>query len=206
MRSIQLAGQAIFPEKIICIGRNYVAHIEELQNEIPDEMVIFLKPNSAIGDQLRSAHRGEPLHYETEIVYLVKNSQLAAVGLGLDLTKRQLQSTLKSKGLPWERAKAFDGSALFSDFIPLEDAEAPLELELTVDGHIRQSGGTQHMIHQPSDILAEVKNFMTLKDGDLIMTGTPKGVGPVLQGSHYHARLTHMGERLVDRSWTAEAC
>lgn len=205
MLSIKKGDEDIYPGKIVCIGRNYVAHIKELQNEVPDEMVIFLKPNSAIGDDLQSIHLCEPLHYETEIVYLVENNQLAAAGLGLDLTKRQLQSKLKSKGLPWERAKAFDGSALFSHFVPLEDSEAPLELELKVDGQTRQSGGTQQMIHQPSAILAEVTHFMTLNDGDLIMTGTPKGVGPVHPGSHYHARLTLMGEELVDKSWIAAA-
>ncbi len=108
-----LDGAAVTPSKIVCVGRNYVAHIEELGNEIPEQMVVFNKPNSAIGDTLY-ANLGEPLHYESELAFMVRAGQLAAVAFGLDLTRRELQSRLKHRGLPWERAKAFDGAALFS--------------------------------------------------------------------------------------------
>ena len=110
MNTIQLDSQPIAPSKIVCIGRNYLEHIRELGNETPDAMVIFNKPNSAISQTL-FALRDEPLHYEGEICFMVKQGELDALGFGLDLTKRELQSKLKSKGLPWERAKAFDAAA-----------------------------------------------------------------------------------------------
>jgi len=115
MRSISLDGKEIFPSKIVCIGRNYVAHIKELGNEIPKEPVIFLKPNSAISSNIQSS-KTEEIHFEGEISIMVRSGEVAAVGFGLDLTKRNVQSMLKTKGLPWERSKAFDGAAVFSDF------------------------------------------------------------------------------------------
>ena len=99
------------PTKVLCVGRNYVDHIEELNNAIPDAMVVFNKPCTSVTSSLSSFHQ-EALHYEAEICFIVENGQYSAVGLGLDLTKRELQSSLKAKGLPWERAKAFDGSAV----------------------------------------------------------------------------------------------
>ena len=109
MNTISVNGNTVQPSKILCVGRNYRAHIEELGNEIPDSMVVFNKPNSAISDTLYSDINNQPLHYESELAFTVKEGKLDAVGFGLDLTKRALQSTLKAKGLPWERAKAFDG-------------------------------------------------------------------------------------------------
>lgn len=204
MNTINLSGHLITPSKIICIGRNYVDHINELGNEIPADMVIFLKPNSAIGrNKIRSTHAGEPLHYETEIVYMIEGGQVAAVGLGLDLTKRMLQSNLKAKGLPWERAKAFNGSAVFSKFVQLPNPTGTLRLKLFVDGQLRQSGGTQQMISCPYDILTEVRTFLTLNDGDLIMTGTPKGVGQIQPGSSYRAQLLLGDDCLVEQTWLA---
>ena len=119
MYSVRLGDQRISPSKVLCIGRNYVEHIKELNNAIPEQMVVFNKPNTSITTTLTSFHQ-ESLHYETEICFLVENGKYSAVGLGLDLTKRELQSKLKAKGLPWERAKAFDGSAVFSRFVPLD--------------------------------------------------------------------------------------
>ena len=109
MHSVKLASEEFTPSKIVCVGRNYAEHIAELNNETPTSMVLFVKPNSAISQQLHAEHNGEALHYETELCFLIKNKQLAGVGLGLDLTKRSLQSALKEKGLPWERAKAATG-------------------------------------------------------------------------------------------------
>jgi 2-keto-4-pentenoate hydratase/2-oxohepta-3-ene-1,7-dioic acid hydratase in catechol pathway len=103
MKSIIVDNTQVIPSKIICIGRNYVDHIAELGNEVPDEMVVFIKPNSSIAEQLSSYH-DEPLHYEGELCFVYQLGRFSAVGFGLDLTKRQLQSKLKAKGLPWERA------------------------------------------------------------------------------------------------------
>ena len=160
MNQIKLASQSIQPSKIVCVGRNYSAHIAELNNEHPEQMVIFNKPNSAITNTLLSSHNGDTLHYETELFFVIKNKQLAGVGIVLDLTKRAFQSSLKEKGLPWERAKAFDGSALFSDFIELTPEMTSFMFELHIDGKVIQHGETQLMLHQPAQILAEVNEFM----------------------------------------------
>lgn len=119
MHSIIVEDNPIQPSKVLCVGRNYLDHIAELNNAVPEQMVVFNKPSTAITNQLIAFHQ-ETLHYEGEICFVVKNGQLASVGIGLDLTKRGLQAKLKEKGLPWERAKAFDGSAVFSRFISLQ--------------------------------------------------------------------------------------
>ncbi|WP_119968773.1 fumarylacetoacetate hydrolase family protein [Shewanella japonica] len=185
-------SEATSPSKIICIGRNYVDHIHELGNEVPSDMVVFLKPNSAISTQLISFHQ-EPIHFETELCFSVRNGMFHGVGVGLDLTKRELQSKLKSQQLPWERAKAFDGSALFSDFVSLSSlsltAGATFCFQLTIDGEVRQLGHSDLMMYSADDILASVNEFMTLVDGDIVMTGTPKGVGQVALGTVFEIKL-----------------
>jgi 2-keto-4-pentenoate hydratase/2-oxohepta-3-ene-1,7-dioic acid hydratase in catechol pathway len=204
MQSVSVNGQSVTPSKIVCIGRNYVAHIEELGNEIPDNMVVFNKPNSAISDLLRSQIGDQPLHYEGELCFVVKGGKLAAVGFGLDLTKRKLQSTLKEKGLPWEKAKAFDGAALFSEFVGLPQEFDKLSLELAVDGQVRQSGGIALMMYPPHTILHELAAFTTLEDGDIIMTGTPQGVGEIKTGERFQGRVLVRNKELVAASWVAQ--
>ncbi|MFT4613737.1 MAG: 2-keto-4-pentenoate hydratase/2-oxohepta-3-ene-1,7-dioic acid hydratase in catechol pathway [Bacteroidia bacterium] len=203
MRSVQYDDQSVLPSKIVCAGRNYVAHIEELGNEVPDELVIFLKPNSAISNTLHSELGGEALHYEAELAFMVVGGELVAVGLGLDLTKRTLQSQLKNKGLPWERAKSFDGSALFSGFITLEHSLDTLELQLFVDDKLRQRGGVSLMLHPPAAILTEMSTFTTLEDHDIIMTGTPAGVGQVNAGECFRGQVMAGNETLLEVAWTA---
>ncbi len=133
MSVIQVEEKKVEVGKVLCVGRNYVEHIHELDNAIPEQMVVFNKPSTSVSTILRSFHQ-EPLHYEAEICFLIKDGQYAAVGLGLDLTKRGLQSSLKKQGLPWERAKAFDGSAVFSRFVPLEGIDIhDLNLELLIN-------------------------------------------------------------------------
>lgn len=179
---------AVTPSKIVCIGRNYVEHIHELGNDIPDDMVVFLKPNSAISTELISFHQ-EPIHYEAELCFLVENGRFSAVGIGLDLTKRQLQSQLKSKGLPWERAKAFNGSAILSDFMPISADNQEWCFRLTINEQLAQLGHSQLMIYSPAQIFNELASFITLEDGDVVMTGTPKGVGVVSAGSLFKLTL-----------------
>lgn len=204
MQTINFNGDTFTPSKIVCIGRNYVAHIEELGNEIPDDMVVFNKPNSAISDILRSQIDEEQLHYEGELAFLVIKGKLAAVGFGLDLTKRELQSRLKQKGLPWERSKAFDGAALFSDFVSLPRHIKDLHLQLTVDGEVRQTGGVGLMMYTPETILTELGEFITLEDGDIIMTGTPAGVGGIKTGERFEARVLARTKTLVMATWVAQ--
>ena len=202
MNTVRVDGVETTPSKIVCVGRNYVAHIEELGNEVPQHMVVFGKPNSAIGRTLSATHAGEPLHYEGEIALLIKAGRAVAAGFGLDLTKRDLQAQLKNKGLPWERAKAFDGAALFSAFTAIDDV-AGLSLQLWVDGELRQQGGVELMRYPPAQILAQLKEFTTLEDGDIVMTGTPAGVGQVTPGAQFTGRLLNGGEALVEESWRA---
>lgn len=204
MQFVKVAGEAVAPSKVVCIGRNYVAHIEELGNEVPDQMVVFIKPNSAIGDILRSQVGDEELHYEGELAFAVRRGALAAVGFGLDLTKRSLQGRLKEKGLPWERAKAFDGAALFSEFVPLPSEPERLALQLVVDGQLRQTGGVELMMYRPATILRELATFLTLEDGDIIMTGTPAGVGAIRTGERFEGRVLHERGTLVTATWVAQ--
>lgn len=195
MKTIQLNNKAITPSKIVCIGRNYVEHIKELDNETPSEPVIFCKPNSAISDEINLDENDE-IHYEGEICFVVMNNQLAGVGFGLDLTKREVQSKLKSKGLPWERAKAFDGSAVLSDFVEFDGNTQNIHMRLLIDGELKQYGGYDLMLYKPQQILEEISRFMTLEDGDVIMTGTPKGVGKIQRNTQFTGRI-FQGETLL---------
>jgi len=204
MKSVIVDNKAVTPVKIICIGRNYVEHITELGNEIPDEMVVFNKPNSAISAELLSHHQ-EQLHYEAELCFIIKSGQISAVGFGLDLTKRDLQSKLKAKGLPWERAKAFNGAAVFSEFISINPADInnELSLELSINDEIIQAGGIKLMMYKPTGILAELKTYTELNDGDIIMTGTPKGVGVIAKGANFKGRVLSGSKEIVSTIWTA---
>lgn len=203
MNTILVNKQRVSPSKIVCIGRNYAAHAAELGNEVPDEMVVFIKPNSAIGDTLSCRHQGEDLHYETELCFLVDDGQLSAVGVGLDLTKRQTQSRLKEKRLPWERSKAFDGSAVFSEFVSFSGALSSLRLELTIDKQLTQQGGVPQMLFAPDQMLGELNSFLSFESGDVLMTGTPEGVGVVRSGAEFVASVFSDQTRLATVSWTA---
>ena len=194
MKSITLQNKNIQPSKIVCIGRNFVAHIAELNNEIPDEMVIFNKPNSAISTQLLSMHDTQ-LHYEAELCFLYQQGTFYAVAVGLDLTKRALQSQLKTKGLPWERAKAFTGSALFSDFVTFDSIEQDFAVELDINTKRRQTGSVAMMLYSPQEILQEILSFIELEDGDIVMTGTPSGVGEIVAGDVFSASTTSWYDR-----------
>ncbi|WP_114765613.1 fumarylacetoacetate hydrolase family protein [Vibrio rhodolitus] len=203
MHSIIVEDNPIQPSKVLCVGRNYLDHIAELNNAVPEQMVVFNKPSTAITNQLIAFHQ-ETLHYEGEICFVVKNGQLASVGIGLDLTKRELQAKLKEKGLPWERAKAFDGSAVFSRFISLQGLNIEeLEIELFINCVRVQRGGVKQMIYPPHIILSELKSYTTLCDGDVIMTGTPQGVGEVQPGDIFLGRLVHAGKTLIEIEWLA---
>jgi len=202
MKSVKVANSYISPSKIICIGRNYASHISELGNEVPDNMVIFIKPNAAIGHRLQ-AYQQERLHYEAELCFMYQQGAFCAVAIGLDLTKRALQSQLKAKGLPWERAKAFTGSALFSDFITIDAIDEHLTLELTINDECRQTGSVAMMLHSPKAILQEIQSFIELEDGDIVMTGTPSGVGEIFAGDVFQGRVCARDTVLVTQQWQA---
>lgn len=190
------------PTKIVCIGKNYAAHIEEMGGLKPDDMTVFLKPPTALSDTLHSK-LGETLHYETEICLLMKAGQVQGIAVGFDLTKRETQNGLKKQGLPWERAKAFDGAAVISDFVPAPESLDDLNLTLHVNGELRQQGHVSMMLYPPAVILNELAHFMTLCDQDVIMTGTPAGVGPVEAGCEYRATVYNGDQVLVSQTWVA---
>jgi len=210
--SAEKLSQPITPSKVVCIGRNYVDHIKELANEIPDEMVVFIKPNSAISSILFAQHNGDALHYEAELSFLYQGGKFTAVALGLDLTKREVQGKLKAKGLPWERAKAFDKSAIFSDFVSIEQEDIEqLTLSLLINDELKQQGGVNLMMAKPDQILKELQTFVSLEDGDIVMTGTPKGVGVISNNAHFIGQL-YLSQKdkltdnnvLLDCQWQAQ--
>ncbi|MDK1290668.1 fumarylacetoacetate hydrolase family protein [Pseudoalteromonas umbrosa] len=189
-----VSGDAIsFPVgKAVCIGRNYVAHAQELNNPIPESPLLFIKPASAFCDLVPAFTINEQFgehHYEAELVLLVGEtitahtqeplSHICGIGLGLDLTLRDLQSQLKAQGHPWERAKAFDGSACLSTFVPVKelDLAKPLEFKFWQNGQLKQHGETDKMIFKLNHLLQEITRYFTLQPGDIVMTGTPQGVG-----------------------------
>mgnify|MGYP003624263646 FL=1 len=202
MNAIKWNGKELFPSKIICVGRNFVDHIQELDNEVPEEAVIFLKPNSAISSDVNSSAINA-LHYEGEITFLIINGELQGVGFGIDLTKRELQTELKKKGLPWERAKSFDNSAIFSEFVSFNCDINEIRMELLVNDDLVQAGGCELMLNQPQQILGEVKSFLSFEDGDLLMCGTPKGVGPIHSGDQFTGRIFDKEKLLVEAYWQA---
>lgn len=203
MNQIRIDGNLITPSKIICIGRNYAGHITELGNEIPDNMVVFTKPNSAISNTL-IAMKDEPLHYEGEICFVYEKGQFVAIGFGLDLTKRKLQSRLKESGLPWERAKAFDGAAVFSGFKSIKNMNGNYEVQLKINNVLIQKGDVSLMMYSPTSILQELESFMTLEDGDIIMTGTPKGVGVIQVADCFTGSIFSEGKELLSATWIAQ--
>lgn len=204
MHTVQLGSRRVKPSKIVCIGRNYAEHIEELGNPTPEQMVVFNKPNSSISHRLMSFHQ-EPLHYEAEICFLVRRKKLAAVGFGLDLTKRELQAKLKSKGLPWERAKAFDNSAVLSRFVPLEGLDInQLSIELFINGVRIQSGHVNQMLYPPRVILQELSQYTMLETSDVLMTGTPSGVGVIHKDDIFTGRILCADKVVIESEWVAE--
>lgn len=204
MSVILVDDKKVKPSKVVCVGRNYAEHVKELNNVMPDQMVVFNKPTTSITNKLHAYHQ-EPLHYEGEICFTIKNGDIDAVGFGLDLTKRELQSTLKAKQLPWERAKAFDGSAVLSKFVTLVNGNwQGISLELLINGVRVQSGGVMNMLYSPQDILNEVKSYTTLNNGDVLMTGTPSGVGVVHEGDIFTARIKQYDDVLIETQWIAQ--
>ncbi|MFO6422056.1 fumarylacetoacetate hydrolase family protein [Motilimonas sp. KMU-193] len=200
MNTVKFANSQITPSKLVCIGRNYVEHIKELDNEVPTEPVIFVKPNSAISEHLTLDSQDE-IHYEAEITFMVNSDKLVAVGIGFDLTKRDIQTQLKAKGLPWERAKAFDRSAVFSEIVPFDGDPAGLSLQLHINEQLTQFASYDLMIYKPHQLLENIQQFMTLNDGDLLLTGTPKGVGKLKLGDVFTAKLYHQQQLLVSGQW-----
>ncbi len=185
--------------KVICVGRNYADHIKELNNEVPEQMIIFFKPDSSLSDEI-VLHDDELTHFEGELSFFVEDRKLVAVAFGLDLTKRELQNKLKQKALPWERAKAFRGSAVMSEFVSFEEMDE-LSLKLHHNGNLVQKGGVSLMMHKPQEILKEVLSFSDVSDGDILMSGTPKGVGKLARGDELLGQVYEKDRLLLSKKW-----
>ena len=182
--------------KIFCVGRNYAEHAKELGNAIPEAPVIFMKPDTALlapGARFEYPSFTSDLHYEIELVLRIgktaKNIAAAnalscvdAITVGIDFTARDVQAGLKSKGLPWEKAKAWDNSAIIGEWKPFNTDGAEILFSLTKNGQKAQSGTTQDMIYSFETLLEHISGYFTLSPGDLVYTGTPAGVGPCLPG------------------------
>lgn len=189
--------------KIICIGRNYADHAKELNNAVPDKPVWFMKPDTALlkdNEPFYLPDFTRDLHYECEVVLRVckagrhigeafADAYYDRLTLGIDFTARDLQDEKKKKGLPWEEAKAFDGSAVIGSWLPASETPFPFTFSLEKNGQVVQHGDTNDMLFSPAKVIAYVSQFVTLKVGDLIYTGTPAGVGPVVIGDRLAGKL-----------------
>ncbi|UJH68006.1 fumarylacetoacetate hydrolase family protein [Allomuricauda sp. SCSIO 65647] len=191
--------------KLICIGRNYAAHIDELNNERPAEPVVFIKPDSAVLPKEQDFYIPEfsnDVHYEVEVLVKIKkvgkhidqkfaHRYYDEVSLGIDFTARDLQSKLKEKGLPWEKAKGFDGAAVVGRWIHKEKYENldRLGFSLLKNGEIVQSGDTSLMLWKIDELIAHVSTYFMLKKGDIVFTGTPAGVGKVVPNDYLVGRI-----------------
>ena len=187
--------------KIVCVGRNFVKHIEELNNEFPTEMVLFQKSASTATQTLVKPQ--ESCRFEGEISLLIKDSKVSAVGAGLDLTLDEKQNALKAKGLPWERSKSFKNSAVFTDFVVFDGDLQSLVLELYLNNNLQQRALPEKMIYSFETILKQVDNVFGLEDGDIIMSGTPEGVSHFEVNDSVRLVLKDKDQVLIDETFKA---
>ena len=213
MHTVKLDGQNIPIGKIVCIGRNYAEHIKELGNQTPDKPVIFIKPASSLvssGGTVVIPGYSDDCHHEIELAVLIGKTAkdvtveaaldyVSGYAVALDLTLRDVQGVQKTKGLPWEIAKAFDTSCPLSDFVPASQIDDPqeLQLKLTVSGEVRQNGNTRDMIRSIAELIAATSTYFTLEEGDVLLTGTPSGVSRIVSGDRLEASIEQVGMLIV---------
>ncbi len=194
--------------KLVCVGRNYAEHAAELNNPVPDEPLLFMKPATSVvpmAAPIDLSRQQEPVHYETEIALLIGQplsqasaeeglAAVAGVGLALDLTLRGLQSKLKAQGHPWERAKAWDGACPLSGFVAAQQVTcwSALRLCMQLNGEVRQHGSASEMLMSIPDLLAHISQTFSLLPGDVVLTGTPAGVGTLSKGDQVYLELNDL--------------
>ncbi|MCK4690244.1 MAG: fumarylacetoacetate hydrolase family protein [Desulfuromonadales bacterium] len=211
MHQVKIKGSEMsYPVgKIVCLGRNYLEHIRELGNQVPDRAVIFCKPASSIipdGGTIEIPDYSNDCHHELELALLIGKSgkcisvqdaldYIVGYGVALDLTLRDVQAEQRERGLPWEIAKGFDTSCPLSDFVAADQVDNPnnIRLTLTVNGEIRQDGTTAQMMRSVEQIIAEISKFYTLEEGDIILTGTPAGVSAIKSGDQLVGEIEQVG-------------
>ena len=207
--NIPASSQQFTIGKIICLARNYAEHARELGNETPAAPVLFMKPASSVigdGEAVRIPPYSKECHYEVELAVLIGKQcravstdnameYVAGYGVAIDMTLRDVQNQMKAKGLPWEIAKGFDTACPLSDFVPVGSVPDPhaLNLKLAVNGEGRQDGTSSDMVHRIPQIIAHISAIFTLDPGDIILTGTPAGVGPVCAGDVMTAEIGTVG-------------
>lgn len=195
--------------KIACVGKNYLEHARELGDAVPEKPVIFLKPSSSIifsGEKIIYPEFSKSLHYETELVLLIGKTgkkipasqafnYIEAYTVGLDMTLRDLQSEAKRLGHPWTISKCFDTSTVLGEFVPASEIPHPnsLDIKLWVNGELKQDDNTSNMIFKVEEIVEYLSYYFTLEEGDIIFTGTPKGVGEVKIGDNLVAEISGIG-------------
>jgi 5-carboxymethyl-2-hydroxymuconate isomerase len=210
---IPVTNQEFPVGKIVCLARNYAEHARELGNETPAAPVLFMKPASSIigdGEAVRIPAYSQECHYEVELAVLIGTQcrtvsadraleHVAGYGVAIDMTLRDVQNGLKSKGLPWEIAKGFDTACPLSDFLPVSSVANPhnLNLKLSVNGEIRQDGHSSDMINRVPQIIEYISGIFTLEPGDVILTGTPAGVGQVRPGDVMKAEIAAVGSLVI---------
>lgn len=219
LKQLQMTTGAEFhsaPGKIVCVGRNYAAHAKELDNPIPEEPLLFMKPATALtslNDKIMIPQGGD-CHYETEIALLIGQEisscsrqeallAIAGVGLALDLTKRELQSQLKAKSWPWDVAKGFDGACPISAFVPASvlSPASDIQFSLELEGELRQSGDSRNMLFSTLSLIEYISRHFTLLPGDIVLTGTPEGVGELKPGMSLRLSLS---DQFVVETTTAQ--
>ncbi|TLM65294.1 MAG: fumarylacetoacetate hydrolase family protein [Deltaproteobacteria bacterium] len=212
--SMQDRHQNVAVGKIVCVARNYAEHARELGNPVPDSAVLFIKPAGTIvadGGTVLIPSYSSDCHHEIELAVLIGRTGkaiaeaealdfVAGFGVALDLTLRDVQAGLKAKGLPWEIAKAFDTSCPLSAFVPAAAVADPqrLRLRLLVNGEVRQEGTTADMLRPVARLISEASTYFTLEAGDILLTGTPSGVGPIRNGDRLEATIEGVGTLRVD--------
>ena len=197
IEAFRYKGQGLASGKVVCVGRNYLDHVKELGNVVSEQPVLFMKPKAAlcdIAEPLRIPTSHGACHNELELAFLIAEplsnasidecaKAICGVGLALDLTLRDLQSQLKTAGQPWERAKAFDKSCPISPFVPIDAyTETDYRFGLDINGESKQRGNANLMLHKVLPLLAHITQSFSLEPGDVLLTGTPKGVGPLRSG------------------------
>ncbi|MFZ3207868.1 MAG: fumarylacetoacetate hydrolase family protein [Geobacteraceae bacterium] len=215
MKTARISGanQEYHIGKILCIGRNYAEHIRELRNEIPEEPVIFMKPSTAVisdGETIVIPPYSQECHYEVELALLIGKTgrnipvestyeYIVGYGVAIDLTLRDVQANLKRNGLPWDIAKGFDTACPLSCFAPASGVKSPqnLHIRLSVNGVIRQDGSTSMMIHSIPAIVSHISSIFTLEPGDIVLTGTPSGVGSIVSGDRLVAKIPGVAQLQV---------
>lgn len=213
MHTVKLDGHNIPVGKIVCIGRNYAEHIKELGNQPPEQAVIFIKPASSLvqsGSTVVIPGYSADCHHEIELAVLIGKpakdvtpekalDHVSGYAVALDLTLRDVQNAQKAKGLPWEIAKAFDTSCPLSDFVSARQVKNPqnLQLKLTVNGEVRQDGNSRDMMRSVAELIAAASACFTLEEGDVLLTGTPSGVGRIVSGDRLDASIEQVGSLQV---------